>query len=186
MANFTEKAIIESLRELLEKYPIDKISVKQITDNCGISRNTFYYHFHDVYEVLTRYFIAQTEELIARYQEESSWTGCFVEGLYILYDNKKIIEHILKSISREQLEAFLNQIVYYHTRVIVDKEIRGKDYSERAISIAADFYKNALLGAVLGWIGGDMKDSPEDLARLYNSVFMGTIDPVLDSIERVI
>ena len=58
--------------------------------------------------------------------------------------------------------------------------------SDRTISLAADFYKNALLGAVLGWIENDMKESPEDLAHLYNSVFDGTIEGLLNSIERAI
>ena len=54
MANFTEKAIIESLKELLEERPIDKITVKEITERCGVSRNTFYYHFHDTFNQTVR------------------------------------------------------------------------------------------------------------------------------------
>lgn len=186
MANFTEKAIIESLRELLKEQPLDKISVKNVTDLCGISRNTFYYHFHDVYEAVSRYFVSQADELIERYKEAETWEGGFIEGLHILYDNKKIIEHIYKSVNRADLEKFLNEMVYYHTRMVVEKESEGRGYSAKAISLAADFYKNALLGAALNWIGNDMQETPEELAQLYNSVFTGTIESVLSSIEKVI
>ena len=59
-------------------------------------------------------------------------------------------------------------------------------YSDRTLSLAADFYKNALVGAVLGWIEDDMRENPEDLAHLYSSVFSGTIEGLLSSIERAV
>ena len=69
---------------------------------------------------------------------------------------------------------------------MVEEESGEGRYSDRTISLAADFYKNALLGAVLGWIENDMEESPEELAHLYNSVFSGTIEGLLSSIERVV
>ena len=50
MSLLTEKALAASLKKLLEKKTLDKITVKDITDDCGVNRQTFYYHFHDVYD----------------------------------------------------------------------------------------------------------------------------------------
>ena len=47
MSLLTEKALAASLKKLLEKKTLDKITVKDITDDCGVNRQTFYYHFHD-------------------------------------------------------------------------------------------------------------------------------------------
>ena len=55
MASFTKRAIIESFIRQLQNKPADKITVKDIVEDCGISRNTFYYHFKDIYEVLEEY-----------------------------------------------------------------------------------------------------------------------------------
>lgn len=52
MPSFTKKAILESFLHLLGKKPIDKITVRDIVDDCGINRNTFYYYFQDIYAVL--------------------------------------------------------------------------------------------------------------------------------------
>jgi AcrR family transcriptional regulator len=52
VASFTKKAIVESFMELLGKKPIDKITVRDVVDHCGINRNTFYYYFQDIYAVL--------------------------------------------------------------------------------------------------------------------------------------
>ena len=185
MANFTEKALLETLTELLEEYPLDKITVKEITDRCGVSRNTFYYHFHDVYELAARYFVLETERLIKIYQADENWEGGFLEGLNFLYNNKRMIEHVYKSVSRAELDAFLNEVVYRHAMIVIREKVRGKSYSDKTLALATDFYKNALIGAVLEWIEGNMKEKPENLATLYNSVFEGTIDSVFNSIERV-
>ena len=48
MPNFTKKAIKETFIELLDERPLNKITVKDIVEDCGINRNSFYYHFEDL------------------------------------------------------------------------------------------------------------------------------------------
>lgn len=45
MANFTKQAIKAAFLELLDEKPLNKISVRDIVERCGINRNSFYYHF---------------------------------------------------------------------------------------------------------------------------------------------
>lgn len=53
MADLTRRALAESVTELLNEKPLDKIKIKDITDRCGVTRNTFYYHFQDIYDLLS-------------------------------------------------------------------------------------------------------------------------------------
>ena len=52
MAKFTKQAIMDGFIELSKQMPIDKITVKKVTDYIGITRNTFYYHYQDIYALL--------------------------------------------------------------------------------------------------------------------------------------
>ena len=52
MAKFTQQAIMYSMLKLLQEKSIDKITVKDICEMCEINRNTFYYYYRDIYEVL--------------------------------------------------------------------------------------------------------------------------------------
>ena len=61
MASFTRKAIMDSCLRLLEERPVDKITVKDIVEDCGINRNTFYYHFHDKYHLIAWIFMQMYE-----------------------------------------------------------------------------------------------------------------------------
>ena len=52
MPNTTKAALEESLKRLLLKKPLDKITITDITTDCGISRMAFYYHFKDIYDLV--------------------------------------------------------------------------------------------------------------------------------------
>ena len=52
MAIATKKLLADGLKELLEKKTLDKITVKELVATCGVNRQTFYYNFQDIYELL--------------------------------------------------------------------------------------------------------------------------------------
>ena len=52
MSNLTKKALLAAFGELLEEKPFNKISISDLTERCGLSRMTFYYHFENVYELM--------------------------------------------------------------------------------------------------------------------------------------
>ena len=48
----TQLKLAKSLKELMANQPFEKLSVSDITNNCSLHRQTFYYHFEDKYELL--------------------------------------------------------------------------------------------------------------------------------------
>ena len=52
MPKFTKTAIMQSFVKLLDSTPFDRITVKDIVDDCGVNRNTFYYNFEDIYALV--------------------------------------------------------------------------------------------------------------------------------------
>ena len=65
MANFTKKAIKETFVELLEEHPLSDITIKDIVEKCGINRNSFYYHYHDLPESAFL-FVGTIDEAVAK------------------------------------------------------------------------------------------------------------------------
>lgn len=45
--------LANAMKELLVHTPVDKITVKQIVDQCNVTRPTFYRHFKDKYDLTT-------------------------------------------------------------------------------------------------------------------------------------
>lgn len=186
MANLTKKALAASITKLLENEPLDKITVKSITDMCGVTRNTFYYHFRDIYDLCSWIFIAQAEEILNTYKDEASWEDGFLAGLNYLYDHKRMIYHVYRSISKSELDRYLYKVSEKYALELVACQAKDIAVSDETKRTVADFYKNAFVGSVLQWIEEDMTAEPERLAALCDGIFKGTAKEALLSVERVL
>lgn len=184
MSKLTQKAMAQAISDLLQTRTLDKITIKDITDACDLTRNTFYYHFHDVYDLLRWLFEEKSREIMERYEDQDDWEGGLEETLHYLYDNKAMFLHIYESISYDLLFRFINEVMYQHAVVIVTKYAKKKTYSDYAINTAATFYMDAAVGDVFKWISAGMDRKPEHLAQVYNVLFHGTVQALLDSAEK--
>ena len=63
----TEHQFAEALKKMMANTPLDEISVTSLSKRIGVSRKTFYYHFHDVYDLLTLVFLDD------KVTDNSSW-----------------------------------------------------------------------------------------------------------------
>ena len=64
MANLTKEAIKKSLIKLLNERPINKITVKDIVEDCGINRNSFYYHFSYIPSLIEEFVMGEANRVI--------------------------------------------------------------------------------------------------------------------------
>lgn len=186
MANITKKALAASVSTLLNKKPLDKITIKDITDECGVTRNTFYYHFRDIYDLCSWIFIEQAEEILSTYSDEESWECGFLAGLNYLYDNKKMIYNVYVSVSKNELSRYLYRVSEKYALQLVKLQAKDMKVSDEAKKTTADFYINAFAGCLLQWVEEGMDTEPEKLAALCNSIFKGTVRNALLSAEKVI
>ena len=79
MANFTKQAIKAAFLELLDEKPLNKISVRDIVERCGINRNSFYYHFQDIPSLLGEIIIEQF--VLAEDEDDASLEEDFDESI---------------------------------------------------------------------------------------------------------
>ena len=67
MPNFTKQAIKTSFIKILNEKPLNKISVRDIVEDCGINRNSFYYHFQDIPALIEEIVAQRAEDIINEY-----------------------------------------------------------------------------------------------------------------------
>lgn len=170
MAKLTQKAMAESLKRLLSQKTLDKITVKEITDDCGVKRQTFYYHFKDIYDLLEWTFLQEGEQFIDRDRICENWQDVYLEVFRYIEKNRNFTINAYNSVGREHLEHYLYRIVYQ----LIDRFLRQLDKTGRIKTedrhFICDFYKFGLVGIILEWLGTGMKEDPrvitEKLARL--------------------
>ena len=183
MAQFTQKAIVESLIKLLNERPLDKITIKDIVEDCGINRNTFYYHFEDIPSLVKQILNAEAEKVLLKQETVVSWEEGFIEGAQFALQNKKVVYHIYNSVRREEVEKYLYHVAGDVMREDVEAAAAGSKAKEEDKKLIADFYKSALVGMTLDWLNSGMKYAPEPLIRRLGVMLKGNIEEALKRAE---
>ena len=165
MANFTRRAIKESFWKLLNQRPLNQITVKDIVEDCGINRNSFYYHFEDLPALVEEIVGEQVQALIQNHPTISSVEECFDAVIELVMENKRAIYHIYHSLSRDVFERYLMDGCQYIVSTYLKAEFAGKALSEEDLQVLIRFHKCECFGSVIDWLNGGMKDDIADYFR---------------------
>ena len=172
MSQTTKRALEASLKKLLLQKPLHKITINDITEDCGVNRMTFYYHFKDIYDLVDWIMV----EDAAKAQEGKSfetWSEAFLDVLSEIRDNKVLVQNVYRSISREQVEQYLYKMLDPILHDFIDREAQILSVQDADKQFVIDFYKYALVGMVLEWIRKDMKTEPEVMTERLNTMLHG-------------
>ena len=167
MANFTGKAIKESFVKLLNEKPLARISVKDIVEDCGINRNSFYYHFQDIPALLEEIITEQADELIANYPEIES----LEEGIEVATDfaikNKMAVFHIYNSVNRDMYEKYTMRLIKHVVTRYLEVAFKDARVSPEDKDLAIRLVSCSLFGLVYDWLDSGMNEErPADIRRV--------------------
>lgn len=179
MAQLTKKAIRESFIRLINQMPFNRITVKDIVEDCGISRNTFYYHYQDIYELLREIFELEMAKIVESEEVYDSWQEAFRQAISFAFENKKGIYHIYNSVNRWELESYLYKVNGKLMKDFVAKQAEGMNVNEEDVGLIALFYACALVGLVLQWLDHSMKEDPEAVIARMGVMLDGNIKAML-------
>ncbi len=169
MAQLTKTAIMDAFTRLLAQTPMDQITVQAITAECGVSRNTFYYHFGDVYALLKAVLQRDMDGLLAQRRPGEHAR----EGLRRLFDyvsaRPRMVQHIYSAM--EYLMETTHDLFMAYLRDAAE----GLRPSEEDMEFLCYSYQFMLLGILLGWVRRGMKGDLVDLLeRAQRLFFHGT------------
>lgn len=171
--NRTKNAIIDAFWQLLEEKPYNKITVKDIVDSCEINRNTFYYHFRDIPDLLENIVKHDADYLIQTYGKLGDPIDCLTPFVEYILKRKKAILHIYRSVQREVFLEQAERITLYAVSQYIDTVTSGSALSAEDQSLLIRFYKCTLIGIVLDWLDAGMDyDLLQYLTRI-NQILKG-------------
>lgn len=180
MAKQTQKFIMSTFMQLLEGESLDKITVRDIVEECEINRNTFYYHYSDIYDLLDDVFRVETEKFMSEdidenttFGEEYERAACFV----LKY--KKAILHIYDSKKRDVLQNYLETLAFSFISRFVKKEADGYGLPDEDIDYITGFYTHAIVGNTLGWIKRKLPSGQEKFIARTAGTFNATVKDMI-------
>lgn len=157
MASFTRKAIMESFIKLLNEKPLSKITVKEIVDDCGINRNSFYYHFQDIPSLVVEMLQEEADKLIQENGKNESFEECLREAIKFAMNNKQAALNLYNSGNREAYEQYVNRIVRHIVKEYLEKATEGIPVKSEDFDLMVDFYKNIFVGMIIDWMNDGMR-----------------------------
>ena len=181
MAKYTQKAIIESFMELLQKKSLDKITVKDIIESTEINRNTFYYHFQDIYDLLENAFEEEAIKFRSEADPKNNFYEEYIRTVNFLLDHSDAIIHIYNSKSRDVIKTYLESAASFFIGRFVEEAAKGSKLSENGKKYIIYFYTDAIIGVTLRWIEGRMMDSKEVLIKTVSDSFNATVEQMVTS-----
>ena len=96
MSEITKRAFASSLKKMLAKRPLEKIRVIDITEDCGVNRQTFYYHFKDIYDLLEWVYTNEATKALGGKKTYETWQQGFKQIFQYILNNKEGISNLYK------------------------------------------------------------------------------------------
>lgn len=185
MAKFTRKAIMQTFLHILKNKPLDRITVKDICEQCEINRNTFYYYFRDIYDVLEAIFEDEVRLVMDEAKEGMTFHDAYARAASIILNNREAIIHIYASENGRLLRTYLDAVVTQVVRRFVLEKAEGYSLSESDVAFITAFYSNGIVGSTIKWIerGSMMNGAPESIAA--NSTGMSKSQYNRDIVKRI-
>lgn len=180
MSQMTKKAFAASLKKMLEHKPLDKVKVIDITEDCEVNRQTFYYHFKDIYDLLEWIYTNEATKALDGNRTYDTWQQGFIKIFEYILKNKSFVLNTFNSVSREYLERYLYNEVYLLLMGVIEEKAKDVPVREKDKIFIADFYKYAFVGLLLDWIKKGMKENYADIIKSLNTLICGNIEEALD------
>ena len=181
MSQITKRALAASLKNMLLKKPLNKITINDIAEDCGINRMTFYYHFKDIYDLVEWTCEEDAAKALEGKKTYNTWQQGFLNIFYAVLENKPFIMNVYRSVSREQVEIYLYRVTYDLLIGVVNERSANMSVSEDDKKFIADFYKFAFVGIMLEWIKNDMKADPKQIVERISNLIHGDITRTLEN-----
>lgn len=180
MSSFTKEIIIKTLFELLNEKPLAKITVKDVVERCGVNRNTFYYHFRDISDVVESALKREVDKAFEHPVEVDSVLECLDILVKLIGENRKAMLHIYCSIQRENFTDTLDKMCEYIVSQYAEHNFDKQILEKEEVKVLMHFYKCVMTGVVLDWMNHRMSYDLTDYAVKIRSLYGNTFEQTLE------
>lgn len=179
MSQVTKRALEQSLKNLLLKKPLTKITVGDITDDCGINRMTFYYHFKDIYDLVEWSCLEDAKRALDEKKTYDTWQQGLLQIFKAVQENKPFILNVYRCVHREQVEKYLQPLVDQLLLNVINEEAAGITVRDEDKQFIAQVYSYMFIGLMLDWIKDDMREDPQQIVEKLSKLVKGSVSVAL-------
>ena len=156
LSTSTKEAFGRALKQLMNLKPIDKITVKDLVEICNVNRQTFYYHFDDVYDLLEWVFEEDANRVLPQEIVYEHWREDVMKYFNYLYASRSFSLNVYNSNSRPYMLKYikerLSKCIYSFALIVCE----GKNIDRADFDFVVDTYANCAVGYIIHWMDEGM------------------------------
>lgn len=168
----TKQALADAFAALAEKTPVDKITVGHLAETCGLNRQTFYYHFQDMFDLV--------EWLLEKQLDQSDgsadWRQALEQVFGYIEQHRALCLNLLRSQMRPQLHKFLYDLLCSGMTDRVTALCAGQRLEEEERRFLVAFYATAIIGVLQWWLEQGRDDALEPLVPMLELLMDGALE----------
>ncbi|MGV8905749.1 MAG: TetR/AcrR family transcriptional regulator C-terminal domain-containing protein [Acetobacterium sp.] len=177
----TKKAIAKSFKSILKNKSFEKITIAEITAQCGLNRQTFYYHFQDKYDLINWIVYQEAIVVITKDLTIENWDVKVLQLLSIMKNDRHFYQSTLKNIAGTEFqnylftvtkEIFMEMIEHLTNDSQLNTEITHEMSPEKK-TFAAEFLSYGVVGLVVAWAKNGMKQAPDEITKSIQEIING-------------
>lgn len=182
----TKILIAASLRKLMKKKSLDKIKIREIVEDCGVNRQTFYYHFQDIYALVEWMYTYEGHQIFKEYANEGDWMLVIRKMFDYLEEHHEEIKCVVNSKAEKFFYAFVYEKINYCSRLVVESISKGMTVDSHYKKFISDFYTFAVCNMVEDWLRNrhSTQMTSDELIHLFELTMLGNVDTALRRCEK--
>ena len=171
----TKRALANSLKKLMSKKPLSKISISEIVLDCNFNRKTFYYHFEDIYDLLKWMLEEEAIKVVKQFDLLTDYEDAIVFVLNYVNENKHLLSCVYDSIGRDEMKRFFYSDFIGITKNIIENTRKQQNIQidEEYEEFLAHFYTEAIAGLLIDEFtdkkGHDIKKATKYISHVLSS-----------------
>ena len=177
MSDTTKRALETSLKNLLLKKPVNKITINDITEDCGVNRATFYYHFKDKYDLVNWIFYVDFLTNMGGKNFENEW-DVLVAVCNIFYQNKAFYQSALRIEGQNSFKDYFYEMLEPVMAFFVQDLFQVQNQK-----LFVTFFCDAFLTAVLRWFSMESELEPETFVEELKEVICRSSEKIAAKAE---
>ncbi|MBN1045598.1 TetR family transcriptional regulator [Clostridium botulinum] len=181
ISKMTKELFATSLKKYMKRKPLNKITIQEISQDCGLNRRTFYRHFSDIYDLVGWIYQTEIENHISQYIDFPHWKDALLDLFNYFLFNKEISHFIVKFSDHKYLENFLYGAILKFVQPVIQKESYPLALSQHKKEFLSNFYALSFTSILIQWINKGMEESPDEIVENISLILKGSINRILDS-----
>lgn len=174
-AEITKSVLARSIKSLLRQKTLDKISIKELVAESGLNRQTFYYHFDDIYHLIEWTFRNETMSIFKSYSGSQIWQEGLKRFLQDIENNRIMCQNVLNAMSIDKMAV----LFYEDLSGIVVKAIEdlADGYELEAVykKQLTLYFTISLAGMVEAWTYQKIDMTSDELVNFLDTIIKDQI-----------